>query len=55
MSRPDRDAVVAELRQRVGADAVVTEPHELARYEQGWRYGQGHALAAVRPTSSLPT
>ena len=34
----------------VGADAVLTEPHELARYEQGWRYGQGKALAAVRPS-----
>ena len=40
------------LRARLGGDAVVTEPHELARYEQGWRYGQGKALAAVRPAST---
>jgi FAD/FMN-containing dehydrogenase len=36
----------------LGADAVVTEPHELARYEQGWRYGRGAALAAVRPSTT---
>jgi FAD/FMN-containing dehydrogenase len=41
--------VVRALRALLGADAVVTEPHELARYEKGWRYGQGKALAAVRP------
>jgi FAD/FMN-containing dehydrogenase len=52
VSRPDREAVVAELRRQLGGDAVLTEPHELARYEQGWRYGQGRALAAVRPGST---
>lgn len=51
-SRPDRDVVVAALRALLGEGAVVTEPHELARYEQGWRYGQGKALAAVRPSST---
>src|SRR6266513_83769 len=48
----DRAAMVSALVERLGADAVVTEPHELARYEQGWRYGQGKALAAVRPGST---
>jgi FAD/FMN-containing dehydrogenase len=52
VSRPAREAVVAELRRLLGDEAVVTEPHELARYEQGWRYGQGKALAAVRPGST---
>jgi FAD/FMN-containing dehydrogenase len=52
VSRPDREAVVASLRDLLGAGAVVTEAHELARYEQGWRYGQGKALAAVRPGST---
>ena len=52
MGRPARAAVVAELRRLVGDDAVVTEAHELARYEQGWRYGQGKALAAVRPSDT---
>ena len=50
MSGPDRAAVVASLRGLLGEDAVLTEPHELVRYEQGWRYGRGSALAAVRPS-----
>jgi len=52
MSKPDRAAVARALADLLGADAVVTEPHELARYEQGWRYGRGSALAAVRPGST---
>ena len=55
MRHPDRETVVASLRGLVGEDAVVTEAHELARYEQGWRYGQGKALAAVRPSSTEET
>jgi FAD/FMN-containing dehydrogenase len=46
----DRTQVLDSLRALLGRDVVVTEPHELARYEQGWRYGQGKALAAVRPS-----
>lgn len=38
-----------DLRQRLGADAVLTDPADLARYEEGWRYGKGRALLAVRP------
>ena len=49
---PDRAEVVGELSALLGADAVVTEPHERARYEQGWRYGRGTALAVVRPGST---
>jgi FAD/FMN-containing dehydrogenase len=45
-------AVVSGLRGFLAADAVVTEPHELERYEKGWRYGQGKALAVVRPGST---
>jgi len=44
--------VVGELSALLGPEAVVTEPHERARYEQGWRYGRGTALAAVRPSST---
>ena len=52
MSTPDRATVVPPLVALLGADAVITEPHELARYEQGWRYGRGTALAVVRPSST---
>jgi FAD/FMN-containing dehydrogenase len=48
----DRTAAVAALGELLGGGGVVTEPHELARYEQGWRYGRGAALAAVRPGST---
>ncbi len=49
MSRPDRARVAAALTELLGKDAVITEPHELARYEKGWRYGSGTALVVVRP------
>ena len=47
-----RAAVVRSLATMLGEGAVVTEPHELARYEKGWRYGSGTALAVVRPGST---
>ena len=46
---PDRELVVSRLVDLLGADAVVTEAHELARHEKGWRYGSGTALLVVRP------
>ena len=49
MSLPDRAHVARALREMLGEDAVVTEAHELDRYEKGWRYGKGAALAVVRP------
>jgi FAD/FMN-containing dehydrogenase len=52
MSREDRAAVVRSLGEMLGEGALVTEPHELARYEKGWRYGSGTALAVVRPGST---
>jgi len=39
----------AELGSLLGADALLTEGPDLAKYEQGWRYGQGRALAVARP------
>ena len=49
---PERAKVSGELSALLGPDAVVTEPHERARYEQGWRYGRGTALAVVRPSGT---
>ncbi|HET7746835.1 MAG TPA: FAD-binding oxidoreductase [Vicinamibacteria bacterium] len=47
-----REEIIQALVEMLGPDAVVTEPHERARYEQGWRYGRGTALAAVRPSTT---
>src|SRR5688572_24887369 len=52
VSGTDRAEAVRRLAQMLGDGAVVTEPHELARYEKGWRYGSGTALAVVRPGST---
>ncbi len=52
MSGRDRGSVAAALAGLLGADAVVAEPHELARYERGWRYGSGTALVVARPRST---
>ncbi len=41
--------LAAELRHLLGDDAVLTEPDDLVRYQEGWRYGKGVALLAVRP------
>ena len=41
--------IAAELRAMLGADAVLTDAEDLVRYEDGWRYGKGKALVAVRP------
>ena len=49
MTAPEASAVVRELAELLGSDAVVTEAHERERYEKGWRYGAGRALAIVRP------
>jgi FAD/FMN-containing dehydrogenase len=52
MSPPDRAHVARALRATLGEDAVLTEAHELERYEKGWRYGLGSALAVVRPRNT---
>lgn len=43
------EALIRGLRDLLGADGVLTEPEDLVRYEEGWRYGKGKALLAVRP------
>ena len=45
------DAFLVRLRALVPGDGVVTEATDLLTYERGWRYGQGKAFAAVRPSS----
>ncbi len=44
-------SLATELRNLLGEDAVLTAPSDLVRYEEGWRYGTGKALLAVRPTT----
>jgi FAD/FMN-containing dehydrogenase len=46
---PDLVRIAADLRAMLGADAVLTEPEDLVKYESGWRYGKGKALLAARP------
>jgi FAD/FMN-containing dehydrogenase len=46
------DALVPALQQALGDLAVLTEPHDRARYEAGWRYGKGTARCVVRPAST---
>jgi len=43
------EVLIRALRNLLGADAVLTEPGDLVKYEEGWRYGKGRALFAVRP------
>ena len=44
-------AVADELLQ-IGADAVLAPSDGLERYERGYRYGTGRALAVVRPATT---
>lgn len=43
---------LAALTGLLGPDGVLTDPADLAKYEKGWRYGQGRALLAARPAST---
>jgi FAD/FMN-containing dehydrogenase len=45
---PMLDALISLL----GVDAVLTAASDRAGYEKGWRYGEGRALAVVRPRSA---
>lgn len=49
---PDRARVSLALRQILGEDGVLDEASALERYEKGWRYGRGRALAVARPRST---
>ncbi len=52
MTVADGASVVRRLAEMLGDGGVITAAHELARYEKGWRYGSGAALAVVRPAST---
>lgn len=45
-------SLATQLRSLLGEDAVLTEPADLVRYEEGWRYGKGRALLAARPATA---
>ena len=40
-------ALTEELVALLGEEAVVADSSEFARFEAGWRYGQGRAGAAT--------
>jgi FAD/FMN-containing dehydrogenase len=53
LARPEPPAeLVAALSEACGAEALLTDPADLVRYERGWRYGVGRAALVVRPRSS---
>lgn len=43
------DGLAETLAERLGPGGVLTDPSDLARFETGWRYGQGRARLACRP------
>jgi D-lactate dehydrogenase len=47
------DALLAQLRSIVGAEHVLTAERDTRRYRKGYRYGDGDALAVVRPGTLL--
>jgi FAD/FMN-containing dehydrogenase len=45
----ENESRLAELRALVPPEALLGPDQDLTRYEKGWRYGHGKALAVVRP------
>ncbi|MFV9656019.1 D-lactate dehydrogenase [Pseudomonas sp. NY15366] len=48
-----RDALLAQMRQIVGASHVLTDEQSTRRFRKGHRTGEGNVLAVVRPGSLL--
>ncbi|MGF7149857.1 D-lactate dehydrogenase [Sphingomonas zeicaulis] len=48
---PDQPSFVEQLRATIGRDRVVTGATRTRRYRMGFRFGEGAALAVVRPRS----
>jgi len=45
-------SAVNDLQRLIGADGVLAPSDGLERYERGYRYGTGRALAVARPTNT---
>jgi FAD/FMN-containing dehydrogenase len=45
-------SAVSDLQRLIGADAVLAPSDGLERYERGYRYGNGRALAVARPATT---
>lgn len=50
-SGPDQPSFVDQLRAKIGRDRVLTGAARTRRYRMGFRFGEGAALAVVRPRS----
>jgi D-lactate dehydrogenase len=48
-ARPDNTRFIQQLRSIVGPRYVLTKPESTLRYRMGFRFGNGPALAVVRP------
>ena len=50
---PSDEALLAQLREAVGAAHVLTGTRATRRYRKGYRFGDGPVLAVVRPGTLL--
>lgn len=41
--------LLSRLTQTVGEKYIITDPAKTEQYRQGYRFGEGKALAVVRP------
>jgi len=48
-ARPDNTRFIEQLKLIVGPRHVLTKPESTLRYRTGFRFGNGPALAVVRP------
>ncbi len=48
-ARPDNTRFIEQLKSIVGPRHVLTNPESTLRYRMGFRFGNGPALAVVRP------
>ena len=45
--------LISRLTQTVGEKYIITDPAKTEQYRQGYRFGEGKALAVVRPGTVL--